>query len=186
MVVGLGNPGRGYAGTRHNVGFRVADELARRFDGEFRRGVRSQAHWCRVRAGEAGELLLVKPQTYMNLSGQAVQSLLRKHRLGPADLVVAYDDADLPAGALRIRPGGGAGGHNGMKSVIERIGTEDFVRVRIGVGRDPGGIGLKDHVLSRFSAEEAPAVAGAVAAAAEAVCAVARDGVDKAMNRFNR
>lgn len=185
MVVGLGNPGRAYARTRHNVGFETADRLAEQLRGRFRPSLRVRARLCRATLEGAGDLLLVKPQTYMNLSGDAVAPLMRRNGLGPEDVVVIYDDADLPPGTVRVRARGGAGGHNGMKSVMNRLGTEAIARIRIGVGRDPGGGGLKEHVLSRFSAEDAAAVAAAVNRAAEAVCAWARDGVDRAMNEYN-
>lgn len=184
VVVGLGNPGKDYEGTRHNVGFRVVESLADEADASFKRQARMNARTCGCEVGGV-RVLLVEPLTFMNLSGDAVGAVLRWNRLGPEDLTVVYDDADLPTGALRIRPKGGPGGHNGMKSVIERLGTDDFVRIRIGVGRDPGGQGLVDHVLGAFSREERPAIDEAVKQAATAVKVLVREGVDRAMNQFN-
>lgn len=184
VVVGLGNPGKEYEGTRHNVGFRVVELLAREAGASFRRSLRVRARTCAC-ALDGVKVLLVEPLTFMNLSGDAVAAAMRWHRAEPADLTVVYDDADLPTGALRIRPKGGPGGHNGMKSVIARLGTEDFVRVRIGVGRDPGGNGLVDHVLGEFSRGERPAVDEAVQRAAAAVRVLLREGTDRAMNQFN-
>ena len=183
LLVGLGNPGAKYHDTRHNVGFRVIDALARRWSVDQWRE-QHQALVARVREGDE-PVLVAKPMTFMNLSGDAVATVLRWHRAGPADLTVVYDDADLPTGALRIRPKGGPGGHNGMKSVIARLGTEDFARIRIGVGRDPGGSGLVDHVLGEFSRDERPAVDEAVERAAAAVRVLLREGAGPAMNLFN-
>lgn len=184
MVVGLGNPGARYERTRHNVGFEVADELARRAQGRFRRSWRAHAAWCGVEVG-GEEFLLVKPQTYMNRSGTAVAQVLRRKGLGPADLVVVVDDADLGVGQLRVRSKGSAGGHKGLKSIVAALGTEEFVRVRVGIGGGGAGGDLVDHVLSGFSAEERAVMKAAVARAADAVIGIARDGVDKAMNSFN-
>lgn len=185
VVVGLGNPGREYAGTRHNVGFRVVEELARRAGATFRRSLRWPLRSAEARL-EGGTCLLVEPLTFMNASGNAVAPLMRKRGLEPADLLLVYDDADLPLGRLRIRAGGGAGGHNGVRSVIERIGSADFARVRVGVGRREGGDGLVGHVLSGFAPEERAAMADAEACAADAVARVLTAGVDRAMNEFNQ
>jgi PTH1 family peptidyl-tRNA hydrolase len=183
IVVGLGNPGREYADTRHNVGFRVVDELARRGGATLRSSGRANARCARMRIEGAGEALLAQPQTYMNGSGDAVAPLMQKHGAGPADLVVVVDDADLPAGRLRVRAGGRAGGHNGLKSIIERIGSDAFARVRVGVGRSGGE--LRDHVLSRFAPDERARMDEAVAAAADAVWCLLTEGAERAMNRFN-
>jgi PTH1 family peptidyl-tRNA hydrolase len=186
VVVGLGNPGREYERTRHNVGFMVVERLAETFDGTFRRSRRADARCAAVDLGGAGRMLLVEPLTFMNASGEAVGALMRWHRASPTDLVVVYDDVDLPAGALRLRPKGGAGGHKGVQSVIEALGTDGFARIRIGIGRAPGFRDTVDHVLSAFAREEQPAMDEAVKRAAAAVESVVREGVERAMNEFNR
>ena len=185
LVVGLGNPGRAYEHTRHNAGWQVLDEFARRRQATFRRS------WCRpVQTAKtalegAGSLLLVKPLTYMNLSGNVLPALMRPAGLAAKDLIVVADDVNLPLGKLRIRASGGADGHNGLKSVIARLGTEDFVRVRVGVGEEEEGKSLKDHVLERMGAEERRALADAAGRAADALECLLVHGVDGAMNRFN-
>ena len=149
VVVGLGNPGKAYERTRHNVGFEVVDEMAGRLGVSFRRGWLTKLLQAKVRlAGE--EVLLVKPQTFMNLSGSAVASLVRRRQMEPGDLIVVLDDVELPLGQIRIRKKGGAGGHKGLQSVIQSIGTEEFVRVRLGIGPRPAGEELVEHVLTRF------------------------------------
>jgi PTH1 family peptidyl-tRNA hydrolase len=185
LVVGLGNPGRAYEHTRHNAGWTVLDEFARRRGAAFRRS------WCRpvqtaktTYAG-AGSLLLAKPLTFMNLSGNVLPALMRPAGLTAKDLIVVTDDINLPLGKLRIRAKGGAGGHNGLKSVIERLGTEDFIRVRVGVGEQAEGQSLTDHVLERMNAAERRAVAEAAARAADALECVLVRGVESAMNEFN-
>ncbi len=186
VVVGLGNPGKEYERTRHNVGFMVVERLAERAGAAFRRSHRAEALCAAVDLEGAGRVILVEPMTYMNASGDAVAALMRWHRSGLADLVVVYDDVDLPTGQLRLRPKGGAGGHKGVRSLIERLGADGFARIRIGVGRGPGQRDTADHVLSAFSREERPAIEAAVDRAAEAVTAMVRDGVERAMNEFNR
>jgi PTH1 family peptidyl-tRNA hydrolase len=170
-VVGLGNPGRSYERTRHNVGFLVADELARRHGGSWRR--RKRAEVAPVSLGFE-EVALLKPTTYMNNSGAA----LAEH--AAEDLIVVHDDLDLPEGDVRVKVGGGAGGHNGLRSLIGRLGP-DFVRVRVGIGRPPAAMNVTDYVLGRMSS----AVRDAVPRAADAVEAVIEDGPEAAMNRFN-
>jgi PTH1 family peptidyl-tRNA hydrolase len=171
VVVGLGNPGRSYERTRHNAGYLVADELARRHAGSWRK--RKKAEAAPISIGLANTTLL-KPTTFMNNSGSAVSD----H--GPEDLVVVHDDLDLPAGTVRVKVGGGAGGHNGLRSIIGRLGNE-FVRVRIGIGRPPPGVGVTDYVLSRMDS----AVKEAVPTAADAVEFLLEHGPEAAMNRFN-
>ncbi len=183
IIVGLGNPGREYSATRHNVGFMAVDELAARW------GV---ANWREKFGSQVAEhrgeetVLLVKPQTYMNLSGQAVSALVRWHKLDVTDIVVVYDDVDLPAGKLRLRPAGGAGGHRGIESLLAHLGKDTFARIRIGVGRPPEYMETADYVLGRFSAEEQPLMAEAVKRAAAAVEAVLKDGLAKAANEYNK
>jgi PTH1 family peptidyl-tRNA hydrolase len=169
--VGLGNPGRSYERTRHNAGFLVADELARRHGGSWRK--RKQTEAAPVSLGPK-EVTLLKPTTFMNNSGSALAGY------DPEDLIVIHDDLDLPPGDVRVKVGGGAGGHNGLRSVIGRLGS-DFVRVRVGIGRPPVGMSTTDYVLSRMDAQ----VRDAVPLAADAVEAVVEEGPEAAMNRFN-
>lgn len=185
LVVGLGNPGRAYEHTRHNAGWQVLDEFAKRRGTAFRRS------WCRpVQTAKAslegvGSLLLAKPQTFMNLSGNVLPALMRPAGLAAKDLIVVADDVNLPLGTLRIRPKGSAGGHNGLKSVIARIGTEEFVRVRVGVGEQEEGKSLKEHVLERMDSAERRALAEAASRAADALECILAHGTDRAMNEFN-
>lgn len=184
LVLGLGNPGRAYEGTRHNVGFDVADELARRHDARFRRGWLTSVSTAQVPiSGQA--TLLAKPQTFMNRSGSALGPLMRRKGLAPSDLIVVLDDVELETGQIRIRKGGGAGGHNGLRSVIDSLGTEDFVRLRFGVGPRPPQVDLVNYVLGRFRAGEREVVGPAVQRAADAVESIISDGADRAMNAFN-
>jgi len=184
IVAGLGNPGTEYARTPHNAGFGVVDLLAGRLHGAWRRQSRMKASLARVRA-EGTDLLLAKPETFMNLSGESVGALMRYYDVTPADLVVVADDADLPAGRVRVRPGGGAGGHRGLLSVIGACGTDAFARVRVGVGRGAAGEDLVEHVLGRLAPAEEAAVQQAMSVAAEAVLCLVAQGVDAAMNRCN-
>lgn len=184
MVVGLGNPGREYERTPHNVGFRVVENLAARGECAWRKSWRFPARVAEWRR-EEGPLLLVQPTTFMNASGQAVEPMLRKLGWKAEQLIVVLDDADLALGSLRIRPRGSAGGHRGLQSLVDRLGTDGMIRVRIGVGRRSGRE-LADHVLSPFSREEETMAREAVDAAAEAVLQIADQGVEWAMNRLNR
>lgn len=172
VVVGLGNPGRSYERTRHNIGFLVADELARRHGGEFRKKKKAEA--APVGLPPSGNITLLKPQTYMNNSGAA----LGGYKAG--DLIVVHDELDLPPGTVRVKVGGGAGGHNGLRSIVSQLGP-DFVRVRVGIGRPPVSATVTDYVLGRMDAE----VRDAVDEAADAVEAVIESGAETAMNRFN-
>jgi len=184
MVVGLGNPGPEYEGTRHNLGFEVLDRLLEKAGGRWKRSWRARALAAKVRlAGDAW--VLVKPLTYMNRSGSAVQSLARYYRVELAKLLVVVDDVELPLGRLRLRRKGSAGHHNGLKSVVEALGTEEFARLRLGVGDKPDGGEMVDHVLSKFRAEERPQVDEAVNLAVEAALCMQREGIEKAMNRYN-
>jgi PTH1 family peptidyl-tRNA hydrolase len=182
LVVGLGNPGRKYAGTRHNVGFAIADALATRHRLEWE-GAPAEAVMAKWRAAS---VLIVKPLTFMNLSGYAIGDLLRYYKIDVADLLVIVDEVQLELGRLRARPNGSAGGHNGLKSIIEQLGTEEFSRLRFGVGRGDNRRDLADHVLATFDADEQPIVEEAVARAADAVETFITDGVDVMMNRFNK
>ena len=169
--MGLGNPGRSYERTRHNVGFLVADELARRHGGSWR--AKKKAEAAPVSLG-LKNVTLLKPMTYMNESGAALVGYK------PEQLVVVHDDLDLPAGTVRVKVGGGAGGHNGLRSIIQHLGN-DFVRVRVGIGRPPAGIDAVNYVLGRMD----EVIKGAVPLAADAVEAVIESGPEAAMNRFN-
>mgnify|MGYP005861711021 CR=1 FL=1 len=182
LVVGLGNPGARYANTRHNVGFMVVDRLARRCSA----AVTKRQCSALVGLGNLGgtRVCLAKPQTYMNLSGDAVACLLRFYKIPTADLLVVYDDRDLPVGRIRLRERGSAGGHRGMESIIGRLGTSDFPRLRIGIGR-PAETEAVDHVLGSFTPEERPLMEEALDRAAEAVECVLKEGTVVAMNRFN-
>lgn len=182
-VAGLGNPGGRYERTRHNVGFLVVDELAARNDTDIRRQ-EFLSLTARALLGRT-MVLLMKPQTFMNASGPAVAAALDDLGLSPGELVVVYDDLDLPLGRIRVRPGGGAGGHRGVTSLIETLGTGDFARVRVGIGRPAPGQAVVDHVLSPFADDEAACVREAVALAADAVACLAADGVVRAMEAFN-
>lgn len=185
LLAGLGNPGTRYAASRHNVGFAVADELARRWRSELDHYDRHfEGLTGRAQAGGA-EVLLLKPATYMNLSGRSVGAAARYYKLAPSDMLVIYDDLDLPVGQLRVRAGGSAGGHRGMEDVLRNLGTEAVPRIRIGIGKVHKDATV-EYVLSRFEDDELPAVQAAVARAADAAaCWVAR-GIDAAMNEFNR
>jgi peptidyl-tRNA hydrolase, PTH1 family len=185
LVVGLGNPGRAYEHTRHNAGWAVLDELAQRLGAGFRRSWRRPVQTAKAALEGVGNLLLVKPLTFMNLSGNVLPGLMRSAGLTAKDLIVVADDINLPLGKLRIRASGGAGGHNGLKSVIEHLGTEEFVRVRVGVGEQEEGKSLKEHVLERMNAEERRMLAEAVVRAADALESLLARGVDSAMNQFN-
>lgn len=184
IVVGLGNPGRRYQGTRHNVGFAVADEVAVRAGAPFESG-RAETLAARFGRGDAA-VLIAKPLTMMNLSGSAVAGLAGFYKVDPASVLVVADDVNLPLGRLRIRAAGSAGGHNGLRSIIDCLGTEGFPRLRVGVGRGDLRRDLADHVLARFDGDERDEVERAVARAADAVETFLAAGIEAAMNRHNR
>lgn len=183
LIIGLGNPGRRYRATRHNVGWEAVDRLARRLGV----AVDTEEGWALVGTGTVGRtrVLLAKPLTYVNVSGTAVQDLRRRHRAKPPDVFLVVDDLDLPLGRLRLRPGGSHGGHNGLRSVVEALGSEAFPRMRIGIGRPPAGIDPAEFVLTPFSAEERQIMDAALDRAAEAIETALREGLPEAMNRFN-
>jgi len=182
LIVGLGNPGRQYAHTRHNVGFDFIDMIAKSNHMRVLRRASRALIGQGVIAGE--EVVLSKPQTYMNLSGSAVSEIARKMNVSPGDIIVIYDDAALPVGKIRIRPGGSAGGHNGMKSIISHLHTQEFPRIRIGIGAMRGG--SVDYVLSRFSRADTAVVRDAMIDAANALEAILSEGIEAAMNKYNR
>jgi len=184
LLVGLGNPGGQYETTRHNVGWMALDRLAAEHRLAFKTDRRFRADVAEMPLPESGErVILAKPLTYMNLSGESVGALARFYKVPPEDVLAVYDEMALPLGQIRVRPGGSAAGHNGVKSLIAHLGTQDFPRVRIGVGA-PGGSAI-GHVLGAFRKEEWPAVHDAVTLALAAALAVFRDGVEAAMNRYN-
>jgi PTH1 family peptidyl-tRNA hydrolase len=184
LIVGLGNPGRRYAETRHNVGFKVLDEVARRQGVSFE-AAPVEAEMARARQlGETGSLL-VKPLTFMNASGPAVGGVLRYFRIELEALLVVTDDVNLPLGRLRVRMRGSEGGHNGLRSIIEHLGTNEFARLRIGVGRGDARRDLADHVLAPFEPAERTEMERAIDRAADAAEVFATDGVGKVMNIFN-
>ncbi len=184
LIVGLGNPGREYRETRHNVGFMVADALADRWRVADQWREKSSALLARTGVGDAG-VLLVKPLTFMNLSGEAVSAVAGFYKVEPADVLVIVDEAALPLGRLRARRDGSAGGHNGLKSLIQHLGTQAFPRLRVGVGRGDNGRELADHVLGRFEPDERETVSAAVLRAADATEMFISDGIERVMNAFN-
>ena len=183
LIVGLGNPGSEYRDTRHNIGFLVIDELARRWNTA---ASREQFEALIVKTMfDGAPVMLAKPLTFMNLSGHAVSALAGYYKVEPAEVLALTDDVALPLGRLRARREGGAGGHNGLKSLIEQLGTQSFPRLRIGVGRGDDRRDLADHVLGRFEADERDTVSAAVLRAADATEVFLRDGIERVMNAFN-
>jgi PTH1 family peptidyl-tRNA hydrolase len=185
LVVGLGNPGPKYRDTRHNIGFLVAEELVRRFGGEFTLGPSQVPETFVAKRFGAHPLVVAKPLTFMNRSGDSVAGLLRYYDLQPDALFVIVDEAALPFGRLRARARGSAGGHNGLKSVVERLGTTEFARLRLGVGRGDARRDLADHVLAVFEAGERAGLDELVTRAADAAEMFAVDGIEKVMNVYN-
>jgi len=184
VIVGLGNPGPEYEKTRHNVGWQVLDAFAARF----RIGMTTHEKSAMTGTGRVagGSILIAKPLTYMNLSGDAVKLLVARYTESPQDLMVVYDDVDLPTGKLRIRPGGSSGTHNGMRSIVSALGREDFPRLRVGVrGADYASGHLRDYVLDEFSPEESELLATATSRAVDALLMFARGDLKRAMNEFN-
>jgi PTH1 family peptidyl-tRNA hydrolase len=182
-VVGLGNPGPKYADTRHNVGFAVVDRLAERAAARFK-AHRGLADVAETRLG-GNRVVLAKPRSYMNLSGGPVAGVLRYYRVPTSGLVVVHDDLDLGFGTIRLRRGGGEGGHNGLRSISQSLGSRDYLRARFGIGRPPGRMDPADFVLRRFSAAERAEVDLAVELCADAVEALLTDGLEAAQNRFH-
>jgi PTH1 family peptidyl-tRNA hydrolase len=183
LIVGLGNPGREYKETRHNMGFMLVDRLAVRLDA---RGMKLQSKAIVITAQHQGQkLILAKPQTYMNLSGQSVQGLLRFYKLPLDHLLVAHDDLDLPFCVLRIRPGGGPGGQKGVGSIIQQLGTQDFPRLRMGIDRPPGRMDPAAYVLQEYTQKELLVVSETLDRAADAALAFVTEGLNAAMNKFN-
>src|SRR6186997_3221608 len=190
LVVGLGNPGPAFAAQRHNVGYRVAEELARRMGVRFRvaRGIRAEVVEGRVGqpAADAPRLIVAKSRTFMNETGWAVTRLLAYYKLQPAQMIAVHDELDLDPGQLRVKFGGGDNGHNGLRSIRASLGTGDFYRVRVGIGRPPGRQDPADFVLSNYSATERKELDINLVEAADAVESLVADGLEKTQQRFNR
>ena len=183
MIVGLGNPGREYRDTRHNVGFMAVDRFCE-MQGVRLGKVKFQAIIGETRIG-AAKVILAKPQTFMNLSGNAVASVVRFYKIVLENVLVVHDDLDLPFGTLRLRPGGGAGGQKGLQSTIDRLGTQQFPRMRIGIGRPSGQMDAAAYVLQKFGSADQEELDMILRRAAEAIEIFVREGLDSAMNRFN-
>jgi PTH1 family peptidyl-tRNA hydrolase len=183
LIVGLGNPGREYAGTRHNIGFRIVDQLAQNLGTRFSR----QQNDAFIAAGkiDGGKVVLAKPQTFMNLSGRSVAGLLRFYRIELPRLLICCDDIDLPFGTLRIRAAGGSAGQRGMQSILEALGSKEIPRLRFGIGRPPGRMDPADYVLQRFEKSEEETLPTLIEAAAQAVVSFLQDGIQTAMNKYN-
>lgn len=183
IIVGLGNPTMEYAGTRHNIGFDAVTRLA----DEYGIAVKKKEHKALVGKGviEGNKVLLVQPQTFMNLSGESVGALVDYYKTEPGELIVIYDDISLDVGKLRIRKKGSAGGHNGIKNIIAHLGTQEFSRIRIGVGEKPKDWDLADYVLGHFKKDEEPFIREALDKTAEAVKVIMNQGIERAMNDFN-
>jgi PTH1 family peptidyl-tRNA hydrolase len=184
IIVGLGNPGKKYERTRHNSGFMAIDGLAE----NLRVALAQEKHHAVIAKTriDSTETILVKPQTYMNDSGRAVSAILRDAYAAVSELIVLHDELDLALGSIRVKIGGGHGGHNGLRSIIEYLGSADFIRVRIGIGRPSPGLDAADYVLSPFLAEERKVASEVMAKAAEAVKTIVLEGPARAMNLFNR
>ena len=183
LVAGLGNPGRDYAGTRHNIGFGVIARISDKYNIP----LTGKEHKAICGKGMIGgeKVILAQPQTFMNLSGECVRSLVDYYKLESEDIIIAYDDIDLEVGQLRIRSKGSAGGHNGIKNIISHLGTNEFPRVKVGVGGKPEGGDLVRHVLGRFSREDEKVIGEVLDVAVEAVETILSDGGEAAMNRYN-
>ena len=183
IIAGLGNPTKTYAGTRHNIGFEVIDQLAN----DLRIDVSSKKHKAEYGKGYIGgeKVILAKPQTFMNLSGESIREMADYYKVDSEDIIIIFDDVSLEPGQLRVRAKGSAGGHNGIKSIIAHLGTQEFPRVKVGVGEKPKGWDLADYVLGKFSGDDRKIMDEAVKEAAKAVVLMVTDGVDAAMNQFN-
>jgi peptidyl-tRNA hydrolase len=183
LIVGLGNPGKNYVGTKHNVGFEVIDLVAKAIGAN----VNKIKHKAMVGDGFIGgeKVILLKPQTFMNLSGESVKEAATFYKIPIEDIVIIYDDISLPVGSTRIREKGSAGGHNGMKNIIAHLGTDNFIRIRVGIGAKPNGWDLADYVLSRFEKGDEPLILSGYERAAKAVEIIVKDGIQAAMNQTN-
>lgn len=184
VIVGLGNPGDRYAETKHNIGFITIDYLAEQHSIKMNK----TKHKGIIGEGAMGgeKILLVKPQTFMNLSGQCVMDIVNFYKVPASNLIVIYDDIDLPVGKVRIRPNGSSGTHNGMRSIIYLINNQEFPRVRIGVGKQPEYMDLADYVMTKFNGEEKPLMEDAIKKSATAVEEIVKSGINIAMNKYNK
>lgn len=184
IIIGLGNPTREYQATRHNIGFdaitRIADDYHISLDFKKHKAICGKGHI------EGEKVILAQPQTYMNLSGESVRELIDFYKVAPEDVIVIYDDISLEVGQLRLRTKGSAGGHNGIKSIISHLGTQEFPRIKVGVGDKPRGWDLADYVLSRFHDEEQPVIREALKNTSAAVKTILMDGMEPAMNIYNK
>lgn len=183
LIAGLGNPGKEYAGTRHNIGFGVITRLS----DQYNIAIKSKEHKAICGKGmiHGTKVILAQPQTYMNLSGESIRSLADYYKIDPEDIIIVYDDISLDVGNIRVRGKGSAGGHNGMKSIIEHLGTNEFPRVKVGVGDKPKGGDLANYVLGHFSKEDEKKMSDVLDMAADAAVCIMENGVDKAMNDYN-
>jgi PTH1 family peptidyl-tRNA hydrolase len=183
LIVGLGNPGRAYAYSRHNVGFRCINHLGKAH------GISLKQRQCQAQVGtgliENSEVVLAKPLTFMNLSGQSVKSLMRRFRVALSDIIVIHDDLDLPLGKIRLYTGGGSGGHKGIESIISHLESRDFLRVRVGIGRPPEGEDPIDYVLGDFLPEEKLHIENTIPMVCDAIACLIKEGTTTAMNRYN-
>ncbi len=183
LVAGLGNPGKGYSSSRHNIGFMVVDELANRLGAFLKKGFRSlyaQTHL------EEKTIILLKPETYMNRSGEALSDVVEFFKIPVKDIIVAHDEMDLPLGNIKVKVGGGSAGHNGIQSIISSLGVSGFIRVRVGIGKPIQKSEVISHVLSKFDKDEKKIIEDVVIRAADVVLEIALQGLESAMNKFNR
>lgn len=183
LIAGLGNPGSAYDNTRHNIGFRAAERVAERLGVKI--GKKKFRSLCAEAVYSDEKLLIIKPQTFMNASGEALREAKEYYRIALEQVIVVYDELDLPLGNIRVNKGGGSAGHNGIRSIIASLGSGEFCRVRIGIGKPPGKKEARDHVLSGFPSDERETAAEMVEAAVEAAFEIINAGVDSAMNKFN-
>jgi PTH1 family peptidyl-tRNA hydrolase len=190
LIIGLGNPGRSYSSNRHNIGFACLNHFARG------QGIPFSKKQCRARTGsgevDGNGVVLAKPQTYMNLSGHSASRLVKKLNLNPGDLIIIHDDLDLPLGKIRIRQGGSSGGHKGVESIIAELGSQDFIRIRVGIGRPPGDAAdaseadIINYVLSDFTPDERQTLNLVVPEVSQAILCLLTEGVEATMNKYNR
>jgi PTH1 family peptidyl-tRNA hydrolase len=182
VIASLGNPGRRYSRTRHNIGFMVVEEIAHRHKIDFK----DKKEGYRIGKGilEKHDTLLIEPLLYMNISGPVIKIILRKFNILPENLIVIHDDLDMETGKLKIRRTGSSGGHKGVESIIQSLGSKDFIRLKIGLGREDG-VSAEDYVLSKFRRHEITSIKASIQKARDAICSIISEGVDKAMNKFN-
>ncbi len=185
LIVGLGNPGEKYEKTRHNIGFDVVDIIADNWQLDWRKNSRFKGNYGEGSVPRVGKIHLLKPLTYMNDSGQAVRAVCDWYKFSPDSILIIYDDLDLPVGKLRLRLSGSAGGHNGMKSIISHLGTDQFPRLRIGIKKTDLGKDTIGHVLGKFSPDEQPDIKEALKLAPDVIETALTDGLEKAMSRYN-